>query len=120
MAEPIPKIGVVSNIFVRQMRFANAGDVEQGHFHQYDHLSLLASGSVSIRIGESVSQFQAPHMVFIRADQEHEITALEDDTVMYCIHGLRGDDKTDDLIDPSMVPAGPALRQLAKSVIKNV
>jgi quercetin dioxygenase-like cupin family protein len=117
MAEPIPKIGVVSNIFVRQMTFAHAGDIEQGHKHQFDHLSLLASGSIRVRIGADVSEFAAPHMVLIRANQEHEVTALQDNTVMYCIHGLRANDGTDDLIDPAMVPKGPALAAAIKGVL---
>jgi hypothetical protein len=117
MAEPIPKIGIASNVFVRQMTFVNAGDVELGHKHAFDHLSLLAVGSVKIRIGAEESLFQAPHMVFIRADQEHEITAMEAGTTMFCIHGLRGDNKSDDLIDPAMIPRGPALREFLKQVV---
>lgn len=117
MAEPVPKIGIVSNIYVRQMFFTKAGDIELGHKHQYDHLSLLASGSVRIAIGDQITEFKAPHMVFIRADQQHEITALEDNTAMYCVHGLRGEDKTGDLLDPDMVPKGPALVQAIRQVV---
>lgn len=117
MAQPIPSIGVVSNVFVRQMEFASAGDVEQGHKHPYDHMTLLAKGALRVVVDGEASEFHAPMMIFIRAEKEHELTALEDGTVAYCVHGLRGDDKTDDLIDPAMVPRGPALRDLARQVV---
>lgn len=117
MSAPVPKIGVVSNVFVKQLFFAKAGDIEQGHQHAHDHLSLLASGAVRIKIGEDTTEFTAPHMVFIRADQNHEITALEDGTTMYCIHGLRKEDGTDDMIEPEMIPKGPALRQYLKQIV---
>lgn len=119
MAQPIPRIGVVSNVFVRQMEFASAGDVEQGHRHPYDHFTLLAKGALRVVVDGQVSEFQAPMMILIRADKEHELTAIEDGTVAYCVHGLRGDDKSDDLIDPEMVPRGPALRELARQVASN-
>lgn len=118
MAEPVPKIGCVSNVFVRQMTFAKAGDTELGHKHQYDHLSLLASGAIQVRIGDQVSEFFAPHMVFIRAEQQHELMALADNTVMYCIHALRGENGSGDILDPDMVPKGPALMAAVRSVLK--
>lgn len=117
MGQPTPRIGVVSNVFVRQMEFAKAGDVEIGHKHAYDHMTLLAKGEIQVRIGDQISVFKAPMLILIRADQEHELTALVDETVVYCVHGLRGDDKSDDLIDPAMVPRGPALRQFLKQVV---
>jgi quercetin dioxygenase-like cupin family protein len=101
MGQPTPRIGVVSNVFVRQMEFAKAGDVEAGHKHAYDHMTLLAKGAIRIRIGDDVSEFKAPMLILIRADQEHELTALEDETVAYCVHGLRG----------------PALRQFLQQVV---
>lgn len=116
MAQPIPRIGVVSNVFVRQMEFASAGDIEQGHKHPHDHLTLLAKGALRIVVDGQASEFTAPMMILIRADKEHELTALEDGTVAYCVHGLRGEDKSDDLIDPEMVPRGPALRQFLRQV----
>jgi quercetin dioxygenase-like cupin family protein len=117
MSQPIPRLGIVSNMFVRQMEFQKAGDAELGHKHAFDHLTLLAKGSLRVTCDGEVTDFKAPMMIFIRADQQHELVALEDDTVAYCIHGLRGDNQTGDLIDPAMVPSGPALRELAKRVV---
>jgi len=44
-------------------------------------------------------------MIYIHKDKRHELQALTDDTVAYCIHALRDKD-TGDILDPSMIPAG--------------
>lgn len=112
MTKPTINIGVTCNVFVRQMHFKEAGDVEQGHTHPYDHLSLLGKGSVRVEVDGESTDFVAPHMLWIRADKEHKITALTDGTVMYCVHALRGDRESDDIVAPDMVPNGVQLRQM--------
>jgi quercetin dioxygenase-like cupin family protein len=102
---PQIKYGLVSNLWTRQMHFVKAGNTEYGHTHDFDHLTLLASGSVRITVDGEVSTFVAPHMIFISKDKRHEIVALEDNTVAYCIHAHRDLD-TGDILDPSMVPNG--------------
>lgn len=106
MNEPEITLGCVANLYSRQMHFKKAGDVEQGHTHCFDHLTLLASGSLRLTVDGHTSDFKAPHMIYIKADKEHEITALEDNTVAYCIHALRNGEGVDDIIDPTMIPAG--------------
>lgn len=103
MNTPKIQLGCVSNLFSRQMHFVRAGDVEQGHTHDFDHLTLLAAGSLRITADGKTTDFKAPHMIFIHKDKMHELVALEDNTVAYCIHALRDMD-TGDIIDPSMVP----------------
>jgi quercetin dioxygenase-like cupin family protein len=88
------------------MYFEKAGDTELGHTHPFDHMTLLAKGSLRVTTGGKASVFNAPHIVFIKAELEHELVALEDGTTAYCIHALRGDNRTGDIIDPDMVPAG--------------
>jgi quercetin dioxygenase-like cupin family protein len=112
MTNPEINIGLTCNVFARQMHFKNAGDVEQGHTHPYDHLSLLAKGSVRIEVNGEATDFVAPHMIWVRADQEHKLTALSDGTVIYCIHALRAGNESDDIIAPDMVPRGVQLRQM--------
>lgn len=120
MAQPDINIGLTCNVFVRQMHFINAGDVELGHTHPFDHLSLLAKGSVNIKVDGVSTEFTAPHMIWIRADKNHEITATSNNTVVYCIHGLRDTAKSDDIIDPTMVPTGVLLRQLISNTVNSV
>lgn len=105
MNTPKIQLGCVANLFSRMMHFAKAGDIEFGHTHQFDHLTLLATGSLQITIGGIVSKFKAPHMIYIKADKNHELIALEDNTVAYCIHALRSKDNAE-ILDSSMIPSG--------------
>lgn len=117
MSNPVVKIGAVANIFSRMMLFEKAGDIEQGHAHQFDHLTLLAKGRLKVTVDGKVSEFVAPHMIYIHKDKMHELVALEDDTVAFCIHALRSGDGMDDIIDPSMVPAGVDVQTIAKPLL---
>lgn len=106
MPEPDVKIGCVANLFSRMMHFKNAGDIEHGHTHQFDHLTLLAAGKLQVTVEGQASIFTAPHMIYIKKDKQHELVALVPDTVAYCIHPLRIGEDVDDIVDPSMVPEG--------------
>jgi hypothetical protein len=106
MATPEVKLGCVANLFSRMMHFKNVGDMEHGHTHQFDHLTLLASGKLQVTVDGHVSEFEAPHMIYIKKDKMHELVALESNTVAYCIHAIRIGDGVDDIVDPSMVPEG--------------
>lgn len=106
MGVPEIKIGYVANLWSRMMRFHKAGDIEHGHTHQFDHLTLLARGSMRVTVDGVASEFKAPQMIYIHKDKNHELVALEDETLAFCIHALRSPDGSGDIIDPSMVPAG--------------
>lgn len=112
---PAISIGCVANLFSRMMHFKNAGDIELGHTHQFDHLTLLAKGGLKVTVDGVATEFTAPHMVYIRADKNHELIALENDTVAYCIHALRDKDNSD-ILDPSMIPAGVSPLSIAAPV----
>lgn len=101
---PEVAIGVVSNIWSKQMCFLKAGSTEQGHSHLFDHLTLLAAGALRVTVEGVATEFKAPQMIFIKAGKEHELVALEDNTIAYCIHALR--DQNGEILDPSMVPDG--------------
>lgn len=110
-------INSVANIFVRQMHFLNAGDIEHGHTHQFDHLTHLSSGRLMVTVNGKSTEFVAPHMIFITKDKQHELVALEDNTVVCCIHALRDGPNVGDIIDPASVPAGVRLVDLAKPLM---
>lgn len=101
---PEVKISCVSNLFSKMMHFKKAGNVEYGHCHKFDHLTLLANGSLRVTIGGIATDYQAPHMIYIRKDVEHQLEALEDNTVAFCIHALRNGEGVDDIIDPDSIP----------------
>lgn len=103
MNNPEVSIGCVANLFSRMMHFVKAGDMEPGHTHAFDHLTLLAKGKLRVICDGNVTEFTAPHMIYIKQEKNHTLIALEDDTVAYCIHALREND-TGDIIDPAMIP----------------
>lgn len=118
MAFPIIKLGSVANLFTRQMHFLKSGDVEYGHTHDFDHLTLLASGKLQVTVDGKATDFIAPQMIYIAKDKIHELVALEDNTVTYCIHALRFGENVEDIIDPEMVPEGVALSTLYGGSLK--
>lgn len=107
---PAVKISCVSNLFSKMMHFEKAGNVEYGHCHIFDHLTLLAHGSLRVTIGGVSTDYTAPQMIFIRKNIEHELLALEDGTVAFCIHALRKGQGVDDIIDPDSIPADGSVK----------
>lgn len=103
---PDVKISIVANTWVKQMNFQKAGDINFGHKHSFDHQTLLAKGSVKIQVNGIDTVFNAPHIIFIGAGYEHGMVALEDDTIVYCIHALRDGENVGDIIDPEDIPNG--------------
>lgn len=116
MDQPHVQIGCVANLFSRQMHFKKAGDMEHGHTHPFDHLTLLAAGSLRVTVNGKTTDFHAPHMIFIKAEHRHELIALEDNTVAYCIHALRDGNGVDDILDPASIPSGVNPMAFAKPV----
>ncbi len=102
----IPSISIVGNTWVKQMIFENAGDVHAGHTHSFDHQTLLAKGSVEVWANGLTTVFTAPTIIYIKAGIQHGMIAMEDESVIYCIHPLRDGDQVGDIIDPASVPNG--------------
>lgn len=117
MNYPKITIGCVANLYSRMMHFEKTGDTEYGHTHPFDHLTLLANGKLQITVDNEITVFTAPHMIYIHKDKKHELIALEDNTVAYCIHALRNGNNVDDILDPSMIPAGVDPKSIAKPVV---
>jgi len=111
MAYPETKMSCVKNLWTRQMYFAKAGDANEGHVHNYDHITLLAYGSVRVHVEGKTTDFKAPHMIYVEAGKSHFIEALEDGTVAYCVHALRDKD-TQDILDPNQIPLGIDVQKL--------
>jgi len=105
MAAPKTTMACVSNLWVRMMHFEKTGDRNEGHSHNYDHITLLSKGRVAVDVNGIITEFTAPHMIFIAAGKHHYITALEDDVVASCLHALKPD-QAEQIVDPMMIPAG--------------
>lgn len=116
MESPNIYIGCVSNLFVRQMHFANTGDTEMGHAHAFDHMTLLAKGRLNVRINNQDTEFTAPQIIFIKAELQHELKALSDNTVAYCIHALR-DTASGDILESKMIPKSLELYDMLQALV---
>ena len=86
-------------LYAKQMHIP-AGYLVVGHRHKYDHLSVLAEGSVSVTVEGSTAEYHAPACINIEAHKHHEIVALTP-VVWYCIHATSETDK--DLIDDVLI-----------------
>jgi len=114
--KPYVQLGCVANLYSRMMHFKKSGDIENGHTHAFDHLTLLATGRLKVTVDGVETEFTAPHMIYIRADKNHELVALIDNTIAYCIHALR-DKETNDILDPSMIPLGVYPLNLSANIL---
>ena len=101
------ELGFFGNIWVRQNTMEKSGEVFPGHKHHFDHVTLLAKGSIEVEVnGYEPKKFEAPTFVIIRKEHEHKITALTDDVIYYCVFALRNmdgepvEDLTHEAVDP--------------------
>lgn len=83
------EIKMADGIFIKQMAIPKAGTIIPQHSHRYDHVSMLARGSVHVlRDGNDAGLFYAPTGITIPAGCKHTFRSLEDNTVVYCIHRI--------------------------------
>lgn len=102
----------IDNVWVRQMHFEKAGMKNDPHKHFHDHATLLAAGSVKCTVEGQETIFKAPCMILVLKDQLHYFESLEDNTVAYCVHGLREDHKSENLISKEMIPNGANIQEI--------
>lgn len=100
------ELGYIGNIWVRQNHLEKIGDQVGGHIHYFDHVTLLAKGSISVQIDENEPKtFTAPTFVVIKKEHRHKITALVDDTYYYCVFAVRDiDGDPTDIYDAANAP----------------
>jgi len=95
-----------------------AGQILVQHKHKFDHLSILASGSVELMVDGKKRIVHAPACLTIEADKHHGVKSLTD-VVWYCIHAT---DCTDtDEIDEVLIAPGNAdqVQELAQCLQEN-
>ena len=92
-------MGYFGNIWVRSHEFRKKGDTNGGgHYHNFDHVTLLAVGSVLVEVeGHDPKEFHAPTFIVIKKEHKHKFTALTDGVVYYCVFALR--DENGELTD---------------------
>ena len=109
MKEPIYTIGSAGNVYVRMMTFPEVGIEEKPHKHIFDHIQILATGKVKITVDGKESEHTAPKMIYIKKYVAHSIVAIEPNTILMCVHGLRDGYGGNDIISPESIPAGVQL-----------
>ena len=104
----VDQMGYYGNIWVRSHFFKKSGDTNGGgHKHNFDHVTLLAVGSVLVEVeGQEPKVFDAPTFIVIDKDHSHKFTALTDGVVYYCVFALRNldGDVTSDLYSKENSP----------------
>lgn len=65
----------------------DAGMVLSSHVHAYDHLSVLAKGIASVRVGKGTRIVFGPEIIVVPKGEEHELRAVTPVT-WYCIHPM--------------------------------
>ena len=78
----------------------NAGQVIVSHQHNYDHMSILASGKVIVKTREDEKTYTAPAVVNIKAGVHHAVYAVTD-MVWFCIHKVDEAEKAYREMDPT-------------------
>ena len=104
MSEPITDVKIVDNVFVKLHHFLRAGNTHQGHAHNFDHITLLASGAVRMVHDNGETEFRAPHLIVTPKGISHQFTALEPNTVFCCVHAIRDGDGVDDVASADITP----------------
>ena len=80
------------NIYIRPHNMRD-GEMLQGHTHNFDHVTIVFTGKVRVNAvvsGKTVTaEFTAPAHFLVKAEVEHEITALQDGTCVWCVYAHR-------------------------------
>lgn len=100
--------GPFGNLYCRPMEFESLGSVQNGHTHNYDHVTYIVRGSVLVKfykVDEQGNQittakdqvYKAGGKVQVRADTWHQFTALEENTYAECVFPHR--DSAGNIVD---------------------
>ena len=81
------------DVAVVMLPFVKKGVAMDGHKHHYSHTSFVASGAIDLWCGDVYHGRKAfPNGFTVRANEFHRMVALEDNTVILCIHNMHGND----------------------------
>lgn len=100
------KTEIVGNVWFKEMKFEQAGDIKEGHKHTHDHVTFLTKGSIELfeleydpktlkRIPDinprSLGIFTAPAYIKVPKEVAHRVISRCDDTIAYCVQAVRVD-----------------------------
>lgn len=90
-----------AGVYAKETRIP-AGHVLVQHKHKFDHLSILASGSIELMVDGKRKIITAPACLTIEANKHHGVKSITD-VVWYCIHATSCTD-TDDIDEVLIAP----------------
>lgn len=89
--QPVEYIDDVGGLYFRAILLAKAGDTVPQHVHDYNHVTLVASGKARLWIeGVWVADIEGFKAIEIEANRQHVFQALEPNTRLACVHQLNG------------------------------
>ena len=100
----VTDVQIVDNVFVKLHMFRNIGDTHDGHAHTFDHITLLASGSVTMKHDNGEKDYLAPYLIVTPKGIKHQFIAKEPNTVFCCIHAIRDGSDVDAVASQDITP----------------
>jgi quercetin dioxygenase-like cupin family protein len=106
-----------AGVYAKETRIP-AGHILVQHKHKFDHLSILASGSIEMIVDGVRRVVHAPACLIIEANKHHGVKSITD-VVWYCVHATECTDT--DEIDEVLIAAGDEsqARELAQCLKEN-
>lgn len=98
-----PKHYIAGGVYAKELVLRQAGTLVVSHAHKYDHLSLLVRGQVQVTVDGVSRVYSAPCGVEVKAGAQHEIIAMVDDCLWYCLHAVPAEFDGESLIDEVLV-----------------
>lgn len=87
------EIKLTDDLFVKTATVADAGTIIPTHSHRWDHITLLAYGSMRVMAdGDLLGDFTGPVGILIKAGVKHMFLTTSPGVVFACIHAVRGAD----------------------------
>jgi hypothetical protein len=107
-ADPQPvsvEIKLTDDLFIKTASVAKQGTLIPTHAHAYDHVTLLAVGSMAVYADDEwLGDYHGPVGILIRAHVKHALVTLTDGVVFACIHALHGTEGVE-IEEEHIVPA---------------
>jgi|SRR5580692_787249 hypothetical protein len=93
LAEPLQPDSIefhgADGVLVKSMVCKVAGTIVPQHAHTYDHMSMLAIGTVKVwRDEDYLGTFHAPAAIEVKAGCKHKFETVTDYAIIYCIHNV--------------------------------
>lgn len=101
-----PRHYTCGGVYVKEIFMEHVGSRVLSHKHKYDHLSVLAAGSVAVTVDGVQRVYHGRTALVIQAGKEHTIEALVVPVIWYCIHSVPEDLQGEAMLDSAVTEEG--------------